>query len=130
MMRLILAPKSTEGIEEKLLQTRGWKIRQKYSKNHEKEKLSIQLGDEIHAQRSAIMRESNIYNMWKWPQHPTTLWRIGGISHFLSSPLPSYTMNHTHTSQKASMARGWERDGWVIASPPALWGPIYRRTND
>jgi hypothetical protein len=27
------------------------------------------------------------------------------------SPLLSYTMKHTHTSQKAIMARGWERDG-------------------
>jgi hypothetical protein len=26
------------------------------------------------------------------------------------SPLLSYTMKHTHTSQKATMARGWERD--------------------
>jgi hypothetical protein len=58
----------------------------KCSKNHEKEKLSIQLGDEIHAQRSAILRESNVYKVWKSSQHPPTLWRIGGISHFLSSP--------------------------------------------
>jgi hypothetical protein len=85
-MRLILAPKSIEGIKEKL-QTRGWKIGQKYSENHEKEKWSRQLGDEIHAQRSAILRESNIYKVWKPPQLPFTLWRIGGISHFLSSPL-------------------------------------------
>jgi hypothetical protein len=27
------------------------------------------------------------------------------------SPLLSYTMKHTHTSQKVTMARGWERDG-------------------
>jgi hypothetical protein len=26
------------------------------------------------------------------------------------SPLISYTMKHTHTSQKATMARRWERD--------------------
>jgi hypothetical protein len=38
MMGFILAPKSTEGIKEKFLQTRGWKIRQKYSEKHEKEK--------------------------------------------------------------------------------------------
>jgi hypothetical protein len=31
MMRLILAPKSIEGIKEKLLQTHGWKIGRKYS---------------------------------------------------------------------------------------------------
>jgi hypothetical protein len=28
----------------------------------------------------------------------------------LSSPLLSYTMKDIHTSQKATMARGWERD--------------------
>jgi hypothetical protein len=28
-----------------------------------------------------------VYNVWKPPQHPPTLWRIGGISRFLSSPL-------------------------------------------
>jgi hypothetical protein len=27
------------------------------------------------------------------------------------SPLLSYTMKHTHTSQKETIARGWERDG-------------------
>jgi hypothetical protein len=35
----------------------------KYSKNYEKEKQSIQLGDEIHEQRSAILRESNVYKV-------------------------------------------------------------------
>jgi hypothetical protein len=29
----------------------------------QKEKPSIQLGDEIHAQRSAILRESNVYKV-------------------------------------------------------------------
>jgi hypothetical protein len=98
MMRLILAPKFMEGIEEKLLQTHGWKIGQKYSKNHKKEKWSIQLGDEIHAQWSAILMESNFYKMWKPPQHPPTLWRIGGISHFLSSPLLHHVA-HRHLSK-------------------------------
>jgi hypothetical protein len=38
-------------------------------------------------------------------------------SHFLedwrdlSLSLLSYTMKYTHTSQKVTMARGWERDG-------------------
>jgi hypothetical protein len=63
MMRLILAPKSMEGIKEKLLQTHRSKIGPKYCKNYEKEKRSIQLRDEIHAQRSAILRESNIYKV-------------------------------------------------------------------
>jgi hypothetical protein len=87
MMRLVLAPNSMEGIKEKLLQTHGLKIGRKYSKNHKKEKQSIQLGDEIHTQRLDILRESNIYKVWKLVQHPPTLWMIGGISHFLSSPL-------------------------------------------
>jgi hypothetical protein len=64
------------------------------------------------------LRESNIYKVWKLPQYPPTLWRIGGISHFLS--LLSYTMKHTHTYQKATIARGWERDGSMLASPSAL----------
>jgi hypothetical protein len=38
MMRLALAPKSMERMKEKLLQICGWKIGQKYSKNHKKEK--------------------------------------------------------------------------------------------
>jgi hypothetical protein len=36
------------------------------------------------------------------------------------SPLLSYTMKHTHTSQKTTMARGWKRDGWMCISPPTL----------
>jgi hypothetical protein len=37
---------------------------------------------------------------------------FGGLEGSLTfSPLLSYTMKHTHTSQKATMARGWERDG-------------------
>jgi hypothetical protein len=119
-MKLILALNSMKGIKEKLLQTHRWKIERKYSGNHKKEKWSIQLGDEIHAQWLAILTESNIYKVWKQPQHHSTLWRIGGISHFLSSPLLSYTMKHTHTSQKGTIARRWERDEWVLASPPAL----------
>jgi hypothetical protein len=45
------------------------KNQQKYSKNHEKEKSSIQLGDEIQVQRSVILIESNIYKVWKPQQH-------------------------------------------------------------
>jgi hypothetical protein len=34
-----------------------------------------------------------------------------GLEGFLTfSPLFSYTIKHTHTSQKAAIARGWERD--------------------
>jgi hypothetical protein len=37
---------------------------------------------------------------------------FGGLEESLTfSPLLSYTMKHTHTSQKANIAKGWERDG-------------------
>jgi hypothetical protein len=29
-------------------------------------------------------------------------------------------MKHMHISQKATMARGWKRDGWMDISPPTL----------
>jgi hypothetical protein len=38
MMRLILALKPTEGIEEKLLESQDQKSAQKYSKNHKNKK--------------------------------------------------------------------------------------------
>jgi hypothetical protein len=38
MKRLILAPKSMEGIKEKLLKSRDQKLGQNYSENHENEK--------------------------------------------------------------------------------------------
>jgi hypothetical protein len=33
------------------------------------------------------------------------------------SLLISYTRKHTHTSQKATIAMGWERDGWMMTYP-------------
>jgi hypothetical protein len=36
---------------------------------------------------------------------------FGGLEgSFTFSPLLSYTMKYTHTSEKATLARGWERD--------------------
>jgi hypothetical protein len=55
MMRLVLAPNSTEGIKEKLLKSQEHKIRRKYSKNHRKRKLGCTLGDDIQSQRSDIL---------------------------------------------------------------------------
>jgi hypothetical protein len=52
-----------------------------------KNQAKIQLGDLIQAQRLAILRELNIYKVWKLAQYPPTLWRIGGISHSLISSL-------------------------------------------
>jgi hypothetical protein len=37
----------------------------------------------------------------------------GLVGSLTFSPPISYTMKHTHTSQKATMARGWKRDGWM-----------------
>jgi hypothetical protein len=37
---------------------------------------------------------------------------FGGLEGFLTFyPLLSYTMKHIHTSQKVTIAMGWERDG-------------------
>jgi hypothetical protein len=41
-MRLVLAPKLMEGIEEKLLKSRDQKSGQKYSKNHKNENIAAQ----------------------------------------------------------------------------------------
>jgi hypothetical protein len=125
MMRFILAPKSMEEIKEKFLQTRRWKIRRKYSENHEKEKWSIQLEDKIHAQRPAILRESNIYKVWnRYNIHPL----FGGLDESLTfSHLLTYTMKHTQTSQKATITREWERDGWIANLSTSPWGHIYRK---
>jgi hypothetical protein len=97
MIRLLLAPKSIEGIKENSSKLTDEKSGENTLKT-EKEKWSIQLGNEIHAQRSAILRESNIYKVWKPPQYPPTLWRIGGISHFLSFPLLHHEA-HPHLSK-------------------------------
>jgi hypothetical protein len=43
--------------------------------------------------------------------HHNVISLFRGLKGSLSfSPLLTYTMKHTHTSQKATMTRGWERD--------------------
>jgi hypothetical protein len=42
--------------------------------------------------------KSRVYKVWNPPQHPPTLWRIGGISHFLSSPILHHEA-HPHLSK-------------------------------
>jgi hypothetical protein len=39
-------------------------------------------------------------------------------------------MKHTHTSQKTIIARGWERDGAMLASPPNLGVLFIVKTKD
>jgi hypothetical protein len=50
---------------------------------------------------------------------------FGGLARSLTfSPPISCTMKHTHTSQKATMARAWKRDGWMYISPATLMVPF------
>jgi hypothetical protein len=63
--------------------------------------------------------------------HHNILPIFGGLEGSLTfSPHLSYTMKHTHTSQKATMATGWERDGWMLASPPTLEVLFIVKTKD
>jgi hypothetical protein len=117
-MRLILASKSIKGIEEKLLQTRRWKIGWKYSINNEKKNNPYNLEtrfthkDQLYWENQMSTRCGNWYNI-------VPLFR--GLDESLTFfSLLSYTMKHTHTSQKVTMTTGWEMDDWVLTSPPAL----------
>jgi hypothetical protein len=59
--------------------------------------------DQLYSENQTSIRCGNWHNI---------LPLIGGLKGSLTfSPLLSYTMKHIHTSQKATMARGWERDG-------------------
>jgi hypothetical protein len=54
---------------------------------------------------------------------------FGGLEGSLTfSPLLSYTMKHTNTSQKATIA--WERDGRMLISPPTLGVLFIVKTED
>jgi hypothetical protein len=58
----------------------------------------------------------------RWKNYHNILPLFGGLERSLTcSHLLSYTMKHTHTSQKVTMDRGWKRDGYMLASPPTLW---------
>jgi hypothetical protein len=39
-------------------------------------------------------------------------------------------MKHTHTSQKATMAKRWERNGYMFASSPTLEVLFIVKTNN
>jgi hypothetical protein len=67
--------------------------------------------------------ESRIYKMQKLPQHTPTLWRIGWISHFLSSPLLHHEA-HPHISKNNyswGVGEGW-LNAYLSTNP---WGTIY-----
>jgi hypothetical protein len=128
MMRLILALNSTEWIMEKLLQTRGWKIGQNTLKIMKKK-------NHLYNLETRFMHKDQLY--WdnqtsiRCGNHHNILPLFGGLEGSLTfSHLLSYTIKHTHTSQKATMAKEWERDGWMLTSPPALGILFIGGTND
>jgi hypothetical protein len=102
-----------EEIDEKLLKSQDQKSDQKYLRKSQKWKiLQHKIGDDLtqnHGYNDVnqeFIRCGNHYNI---------LPLFGGLEGSLTfSHLLSYTMKHTHTSQKETMARGWERDGWML----------------
>jgi hypothetical protein len=56
---------------------------------------------------------------------------FGGLEWSLTfSPVLSYTMKHTHTTQKATIARGGRGIAECLVLSTNPWGPIYRKIND
>jgi hypothetical protein len=119
MLRLILATFPMEEIEERLFKSQERKSGQKYLQKWRKWKTfqHIERGDSIQTHRCIDANQEftrcgnrhNILPLFEGLEGSLTL------SHLLS-----HTMKHTHTSQKATIARGWERDGWMLPSPPAI----------
>jgi hypothetical protein len=72
-------------------------------------KLQHKIGDDLTQTHSYI----NVNQEFpRCGNHHNILPHFAGFEGSLTfSPLLSYTMKHTHTSQKATIARGWERDG-------------------
>jgi hypothetical protein len=73
--------------------------------------LQHNIGDDLTKKHSYIlMRIKNLQGVKTitTSSHSLKDWRDLSLS-LLSSPLISYTMKYTHTSQKATMARRWER---------------------
>jgi hypothetical protein len=118
-MRLVLAPKHMEGINEKLIKSWDQKSGQKYLRKTRKWKTfqHIEIGDSIQTHGCIVANQG----FTRCGNRHNILPLFGGLEGSLTfSPLLSYTMKLIHTSQKTTMARGWERDGWMLASQPAL----------
>jgi hypothetical protein len=129
MLRLILATFSIEKIKARLFKSQEWKSGQKYLKKSRKWKtFKHKIGDDL------IQKHNNIdssQESTRCGNRHNILPLFGGLEGSLTfSPHLSYTMKHTHTSQKATIARGWERDGWILASPPTLWILFIVKTKD
>jgi hypothetical protein len=80
------------------------------SKNHKNKKtLQHKIGHDLTQKHGYI--DANEKITW-CENHHNILPLFTGLEGSLTfSPPLSYTMKHTHTSQKETMARGWERDG-------------------
>jgi hypothetical protein len=91
--------------------------------------MACTLGDDIQSQRSAILIKSNIYKVWKPPEHAPTLWKIGeNLSQYLHSSL---TFEAHHTTKKAkSKPRCGGGIVEVLTSPADLWFLFIGKTND
>jgi hypothetical protein len=110
MMRLILAPKPTKEIDKKT-QIAGSEIGPKIPPKIIKIKKTLQhkIGHDLTQKHGYI--DANEKITW-CENHHNILPLFTGLEGSLTFSLPlSYTMKHTHTSQKETMARGWERDG-------------------
>jgi hypothetical protein len=104
------------------------KIRQKYSKNHENEKhcstiyeMNLTKKHDYIDANQEFTRCRNCHNI---------LPLFGGLEGSLTfSHLLSYTMKRTHTSQKATMARGGRGMTKMLTSPPVLGVLFIEKTN-
>jgi hypothetical protein len=113
MLRLILATFPIEEIKARLFRSQEWNLSQKYLRKSRKWKtFQHKISDDL--------IQKNIYIDAK--QEPT---RCGNHHNILSlfrglegsltfSHHLCYTIKHTHTSQRVTIARGWERDGWML----------------
>jgi hypothetical protein len=103
----------------KTLQIARTKIRPKVLwKSRKWKTLQHNIGDDL-TQKHGYIDANQEFTMYG--NYHNILPLFGGLEGSLGfSPLLSYTMKHTHTSQEATMAREWKRDGWMLTSPPTL----------
>jgi hypothetical protein len=119
MFRLILATFSMEEIEGKLIKSWNQKSVQKYLwKSWKRKTRQHKVGDDSIQKHNYINANQD---STRCGNHSNILPLFGRLEGSLTfSPLLSYTMKYTHTSQKDTIARGWERDSWILTSPPTL----------
>jgi hypothetical protein len=71
--------------------------------------------NKIRAKNTSKNQENKKYfstRVYRCGNHHNILPLFGGLKGYLTlSPHLSYIMKHAHTSQKTTIARGWERDG-------------------